>query len=573
MSERHYIQVVVPVKLEWFPWYWSETALEQGTRVRVRLGRNVYTGFVLNDGGQPDIDPKRIQPVISVESQLERISDEEIKLWRFIADYYLCTIGEVFKAAYPALVTEVEGKKARTKIGAIAEAENGADGGLALKKNDEEKTGQQKRQKSLKQGCVGFPEEFAGARKKLDDDGKRAVTEILDAFDDRKTVLLQGVARQAIYDELTRRTLEAGRDVLVLSPGAKRMSSTERRDIARLLRSEKPVAVRSSRTAVFLPFHKLGLVIIDEEQDITYKQESPAPRYNARDVALMLAQLQGANVVLGSAAPSLESFYNVSIGKYQYVRLLAGRPHFSSATGQQPERTGDQGMALPSDIADNTGTGCPSGKSGALQQTGRTGKPGAELPTDGNGNVGPKAETSTEKDFLLIDTDIEKRKNGMVGELSRVLIAEKEALEAARKKVLVVNSWELGNISKLKLDKYALVAVLHFEFLFSRPDFRADEKAWQTLEKLKSAVKGRLVIQTANASHPVFFGNVERMMEERKAVNLPPFTRQVIAKGRNGEILMQACLPKDSSLPQMKRRFLEEASSMPGFVCVDVDPA
>ena len=74
MSERHYIQVVVPVKLEWIPWYWSEAALEQGTRVRVRLGRNIYTGFVLYDGRQPDIDPKRIQPIISVESQLERIS-------------------------------------------------------------------------------------------------------------------------------------------------------------------------------------------------------------------------------------------------------------------------------------------------------------------------------------------------------------------------------------------------------------------------------------------------------------------------------------------------------------------
>ena len=573
------------MKLEWFPWYWSETALEQGTRVRVRLGRNVYTGFVLNDGGQPDIDPKRIQPVISVESQLERISDEEIKLWRFIADYYLCTIGEVFKAAYPALVTDVEGKKARTKIGAIAEAENGAGGELALKKNEEEKTGQQKRQKPLKQDCVGFPEEFAGTQKKLDDDGKKAVTEILDAFDDRKTVLLQGVVRQTIYDELTRRTLEAGRDVLVLSPGAKRMSSTERRDIARLLRSEKPVAVRSSRTAVFLPFHKLGLVIIDEEQDITYKQESPAPRYNARDVALVLAQLQGANVVLGSAAPSLESFYNVSIGKYQYIRSYAVQPHTGTGIRQQFGRTG---TGLTSSIADNTGkaeasrTACSTANQGTgLHDNGAKNagtwsqrvKPGAGLTSGGNVNAGQKAETSTEKDLLLIDTDIEKRKNGMVGELSRVLIAEKEALEAARKKVLVVNSWELGNISKMKLDKYALVAVLHFEFLFSRPDFRADEKAWQTLEKLKSAVKGRLVIQTANASHPVFFGNVERMMEERKAVNLPPFTRQIIAKDRNGEILKQACLPKDSSLPQMKRRFLEEASSMPGFVCVDVDPA
>lgn len=499
MSERHYIQVVVPVKLEWIPWYWSEAALEQGTRVRVRLGRNIYTGFVLYDGRQPDIDPKRIQPIISVESQLERISDEEIKLWRFIADYYLCTIGEVFKAAYPALVTDVESKKARTNIGALAE--------------------------------------FTGTQKKLDDDDKKAVTEILDAFDDKKTVLLQGTSRQAIYDELARRTLDGGRDVLVLSPGAKRMSSTERRDIARLLRSEKPVAVRSSRTAVFLPFHKVGLVIIDEEQDIAYKQESPAPRYNARDVALVLAQLQGANVVLGSAAPSLESFYNVSIGKYQYIRSFSKQPHTSHKTE------------------------CP---------TSRTRKPGTGLQTDANGNA---SENCTEKDFLLIDTDIEKRKNGMVGELSRVLIAEKEALEAARKKVLVLNSWELGNISKLKLDKYALVAVLHFEFLFSRPDFRADEKAWQTLEKLKSTTKGRLVIQTSNASHPIFIGNVERMMEERKAVNLPPFTRQIIAKGRNGEILKQAYFSKDSTLSQAKRRFLEEASSMPGFTCVDVDPA
>lgn len=480
MSERRYIQVVVPVKLEWCPWYYSDTALERGTRVRVRLGRNVYIGFVLNEGGEPDIDPKRIQPLIGVESQLERISDDEIKLWHFIADYYLCTIGEVFKAAYPALRVNAESKTARTGKSSLTD-------------------------------CA------EGKHKKLNDADKKAVTEILDAFDNRKTALLHGSDRNRIYDELTRRTLTEGKDVLVLSPGSDRMSSTARRDVAKLLRSDKPVVVRASRTAIFLPFHKLGLVIIDEEQDVTYKQDSPAPRYNARDVALVLAQLQNANVVLGSSAPSLESFFNVSTGKYHYVRL-------SSNT----EQTAGIGEMRSTDIAENN--------------------------------------------FLLIDTDAEKRKNGMVGELSRVLICEKEAAESLKKKVLVVNSWELGNISKMKLDKYAFVAVLHFEFLFSRPDFRADEKAWQTLEKLKSATKGRLVVQTSNASHPIFSGNVERMMEERKAVGLPPYTRQIVARGRDGEILKQAFLAKDSNLAQTKKRFLQESSSMPGFTTVDVDP-
>ena len=398
LGKNHYIQVVLPVKLEWFPWYCSDMELEQGTRVSVRFGRNVYIGFVLEKGGQPDIDPERIKPVIQVESQLERISGDEIKLWRFISEYYMCTLGEVYKAAYPALRVEAENKKARTKL----------------------------------------EPECKGRSARLTETEKKAVVQILDSFDEKKAVLLHSLSRQAIYDELIRRTLEKGKDVLVLNPGAKRMSSTERRDFAEMLRSNQAVVVRSSRTAVFLPFHKLGLVIIDEEQDITYKQEAPSPRYNARDVAIVLARLHDADVVLGSSAPSLESFYNVITGKYKFVR---------------------------SDM-----------------------------------------EQAQGKEVLLIDTDAERKKNGMVGELSRVLLAEKDALEAAKKKVLIVNSWELGNISKLKLGKYPLVAVLHFEFLFSKQDFRADEKAWQTFEKLKAATGGKLVLSASSqmaASYPI----------------------------------------------------------------------
>lgn len=77
------------------------------------------------------------------------------------------------------------------------------------------------------------------------------------------------------------------------------------------------------RSSLFLPFQKLGLVIVDEEHDPSYKQKEPAPRYHGRDAAIMLANLCGAKVLLGSATPSFESYYNTKTGKYGYVQLTS----------------------------------------------------------------------------------------------------------------------------------------------------------------------------------------------------------------------------------------------------------
>ena len=89
----------------------------------------------------------------------------------------------------------------------------------------------------------------------------------------------------------------------------------------RLLSTNEPLVVLGVRSSVFLPFARLGLVIVDEEHEASFKQYDPAPRYNARDAALVLAQMHGAKSLLGSATPSVETFYKAGCGKYGLVSL------------------------------------------------------------------------------------------------------------------------------------------------------------------------------------------------------------------------------------------------------------
>ena len=101
MNESCYIQVLVPLRLEWIPWYRSPQPVAEGTRVSVRFAHRTYTGVVLQSADNPGIDKSKVQDIISVQDELAPISREELEFWRFLSDYYLCTPGEVYKAAYP----------------------------------------------------------------------------------------------------------------------------------------------------------------------------------------------------------------------------------------------------------------------------------------------------------------------------------------------------------------------------------------------------------------------------------------------------------------------------------------
>ena len=101
-AAQTYIQVL-PVKLRWIPTYSCDRVLEPGRRVRVELGHRAYDGVVWRCLEHPDLPPGRIQPILCIQDSLPRVTAEELRFWEFLAGYYLCTLGEVYKAAYPLL--------------------------------------------------------------------------------------------------------------------------------------------------------------------------------------------------------------------------------------------------------------------------------------------------------------------------------------------------------------------------------------------------------------------------------------------------------------------------------------
>ncbi len=180
----------------------------------------------------------------------------------------------------------------------------------------------------------------------LTDHQQTALTEILQYLIHKQVCLLRGVTssgKTLVYTKLMEEMLLQGKQVLYMLPEIaltaqvirrlksyfggyiviyhSRFNSSERLELWNKVKSGEARIILGARSAIFLPFKELGLVICDEEHDPSYKQQDPAPRYNARDAAIYLASLFKAKVVLGSATPSLESYYNALQGKYGLVEL------------------------------------------------------------------------------------------------------------------------------------------------------------------------------------------------------------------------------------------------------------
>ncbi len=173
-----------------------------------------------------------------------------------------------------------------------------------------------------------------------------ARNEVLSGLNEKGTVLLHGVTgsgKTEIYIDLIKRALDGGNQVLYLLPEIalttqivfrlkkifggtmgvyhSKFSDNERVEVWNGILSGRFKLVVGVRSSIFLPFDNLGLIIVDEEHDSSYKQHEPAPRYHARDVAMVMAQIHHAKVIVGSATPSVESFYHAQAGRYQLVTL------------------------------------------------------------------------------------------------------------------------------------------------------------------------------------------------------------------------------------------------------------
>ena len=372
-----YLKVILPLKLDWEPCYSVLPGTEGGvpsvgTRVSVRFAGRKYVGVVSESDVTPDIELTKIQRIIRVEDGISPVTEVEMRLWRFVSDYYLCPVGEVYKAAYPSLKNDGEMIRSRERLRA-EERLRRMNAALAAKRERLEAAVERRRAMYEKAVRPETREKYLEALTKAENelnalpleiaaqDDSRSYTrlplpslslaqqtcleQIRGFFSKKSPVLLDGVTgsgKTEVYISLAANVLDSGGSVLYMIPeiAVSKQLGNRLKEVfgnqlalfhsgmsasARSLAVEKVrmgnCIVLGTRSSVFLPFMDLGLVIVDEEHDNSYKQETPAPRYSGRDTAMMLARFHGADLLLGTATPSLESLYNCRTGRLAKVML------------------------------------------------------------------------------------------------------------------------------------------------------------------------------------------------------------------------------------------------------------
>ena len=399
-----YVDVILPLPLEGtFTYSVPDTLAPQvrmGVRVVVPLGRSkTYTAMaVRTHGDKPEFDTRDI---IQVVDDSPVLPERQLRLWQWISTYYMCALGDVFKAALPAGLKAEDGYRPKTVRCVTLPANLRSEHSLhiamtaltrALKQQqtfckylelshwdqidgetppehiqevacDELQNAANASDAILRQltsrrflevyhrevGRIGGGGEYSPENiQPLSEAQQDAMNKIGVQFMSKNVVLLHGVTssgKTEIYIHLIKRAIDEGRQVLYLLPeialtvqmtrrlqrvfGSRlgiyhsRYSDAERVEIWKKQISDNPYdVILGARSAVFLPFSRLGLVIVDEEHETSFKQQDPAPRYHARSAAIMLARMyDGAKVLLGTATPSMESYNNALTGKYGYVSL------------------------------------------------------------------------------------------------------------------------------------------------------------------------------------------------------------------------------------------------------------
>lgn len=650
-----------------------------GDRVRVNFAGKEYVGVVsMADAGKQAEEMgivDKVKPILGMAEGLEPVTKEEIELWRQIAEYYLCTVGEVYKAAYPAQKVEKEvvqarqvalkverEEKNRTKIAdKIKRLEERAEkkAELAAKARKSESRERYLAEKDMLEGEIGLLvreltsmvgelcrttgsvtgygdsvtyhqdeepiggsiiETSEGTEKeiRLSAAQEEAYSKIKEIFAKGKPALLHGVTgsgKTEIYLKLAQETLAMGKNVLYLVPEIAlsrqledRISETfpellvfhsgetmsRKREVATVLRHAgepaegKGYVVLGTRSAIFLPHKNLGLVIVDEEHDTSYKQDSPAPRYNGRETAIMMAKIFGANVILGSATPSLESLYNCSVGRYGLVTLnkrfydaadsdieiidtIAERrkngmignfsrkliEHIGKCLGEhrqvlilrerrayspivQCQECGD----IPKCRCCNVSLSLHRRADGSerlvchycgrvYEYTGKCHKCGGELKPLGSGTQ--KIEEEASKLFpnariARLDSDTAQSRKYETDTIRKFSNGEIDILIGTR---MVAKGFDFSGLS--------LVAVLQADSILGQEDYRADERGLQLLEQFRGRCgrrgeKGLFVIQTSQPEHPVYQsidgkldenGTMARFLGERKLFGYPPYSRVI----------------------------------------------
>lgn len=553
-----------------------------GARVIVPLMKKEMRGVVLRvhtEAIEPSMVAK-IRPISSLVDTAPPVSPEQLALWQWMSSYYMCTLGEVMAAALP--------------------------GGV-----DKRLTNPPKRRRAVIAPYTGAIEPAHA----LSDIQAKSSDEIESFwYSGKDIVLLHGVTSSGktdIYIHLIEAQLTAGKNVLYLVPEIalttqltsrlqcifgdrlivyhSRFTDAEREQRYNQIASiQSPTAdnfvVLGARSAIFLPIPNIGLIIMDEEHDPSYKQAEPAPRYHARSAAIMLAKFHRAKVLLGTATPSIESYYLAKKGVYGLVSLTEryGGVELPDITlidlRRQYERKEMYGHfsdplieRIRQCLADHKQVILFQNRRGYAPQLQcvQCGQPprcvqcdvpmtlhkrenelrchycgyrmpvppvcphcGGELKTIGFGTERIEDEIQTlfpEARVLRMDLDTTRNKS-----------AYQDIINAfARHECDILVGTQM--ITKgLHFDDVRLVAVLNTDPLFNQPDFRAYERAYQMLEQVagragRKGTKGEVWMQTFDPSNAVlsmvrqhdYPALYAQQIAERKLFNYPPFYRVI----------------------------------------------
>lgn len=457
----------------------------------------------------------------------------------------------------------------------------------------------------------------------LSDAQQCALNGIHNSFNDHSTVLLHGVTasgKTEIYIHLIDYVLRQGNQILYLVPeialttqltqrlqkvfGDKvviyhsKFSDNERVDIwRRMLRSSDPCVVIGARSSVFLPFTRLGMVIVDEEHETSYKQFDPAPRYNARDAAMVLASMHGAKTLLGSATPSVETYYKATSGRYGLVTLgerfgqaempaieiidMLKERQRKSIDGLMADETtrlareaikrGEQVILFHNrrgfaplarcrqcaytpkcDACDVSLTYHRHINKLVCHYCGATyelptvcpacKEPAVEILGYGTERIEDLVQAKfPEARILRMDLDTTRNKDGYEKIINDFSSHKSDILVGTQ---MVTKGLDFAGVS--------VVGVLNADTIINFPDFRSAERSFNMLMQVagragRKSERGLVAVQTSQPEHPVirfltaddYTGFFSHELEERRRYNYPPFTRliNIYLKHRSAENL------------------------------------
>ena len=671
MMDNHFADIILPLAVKGTFTYLIPDELSDyvlmGSRVLIQFGnRKLYSGIVckIHNDSPSGINVRSIAKVLD---PFPVVNEIQLKFWSWISEYYMCSIGEVMKAALPSdlclegvtsvplpekykpreetfvrLTSDFSDSELNTILDKLMKAPkqyNLLTSYLSLSGYEQGKQNNPVKKSLLIKETRSSPVSIEGlVRKKilsfltletgrLTDTGfpaeplkvlSKAQSITLDAingiFRDKDIALLHGVTssgKTEIYIHLIEEQLKMGRQVLYLLPeisltaqiiqrlnkhfGAvtgvyhSRFSNPEKVEIwnrvAGADHSKDYKLIIGARSALFLPFRNLGLIIVDEEQDGSFKQHDPAPRYHARDSAVLLAGLHKAKTILGSASPSIESYYNALSGKYGLAELkerygLIKLPDIILANTREAYRKKLMVSHFTPELLEAIDNALGNNEQVILFQNRRGFSPYIECPecgwipkciqcavslTNHKGigrmvchycgfSTGIPSRCSnchspglsargfgTEKieDEIKIvfpsarvarmDQDTTKGKNSF----ERLI----KALEERQIDILIGTQM----ISKgLDIENLTVVGVLNADNLLNYPDFRAHERSFQMLEQVSGRAGrrqklGKVVIQTSDPDNRIIrlvlnhdYKNMFRIqVDERKAFNYPPLCRLI----------------------------------------------